>query len=128
MDEIESTNTICQRSALTDGGLAARFQFEFDGRLVQAFAIAYDGELYAYANSCPHRGTELDWQHGEVFDESGLYLVCATHGAIFEPNSGRCVGGPCQGASLVRLAVDAVEGAVKLRVGRLLATQTPSAN
>ena len=65
MDEIERTNIICQRSALTDGGLAARFQFEFDGRVVQAFAIAFDGELYAYANSCPHRGTELDWQHGE---------------------------------------------------------------
>jgi nitrite reductase/ring-hydroxylating ferredoxin subunit len=120
-------NTICQRRALVDGGHAARFQFEFDGRLVQAFAIAFAGEIYAYANSCPHRGTELDWQHGEVFDESGLYLVCATHGAIFEPDSGRCVGGPCQGASLIKLAVNATNDKVQLRVGRLLATQPPQA-
>jgi nitrite reductase/ring-hydroxylating ferredoxin subunit len=118
---------ICQRSELQDGGKAARFQFEFDGRIVQAFAIAYAGDIYAYANSCPHRGTELDWQHGEVFDESGLYLVCATHGAIFEPDSGRCVGGPCQGQSLVRLAVETTNMSVELRVGRLLAAQSPQA-
>jgi len=120
--------TICQRDVLRDGGKAARFQFEFDGRVVQAFAIAHAGEIYAYANSCPHRGTELDWHHGEVFDESGLYLVCATHGAIFEPDSGRCVGGPCQGASLIRLAVDATDDRVELRVGRLLASEPPQAS
>lgn len=122
----ENESNICPRAALVDGGRAARFQFEFDGRVVQAFAIAYDGEVFAYANSCPHRGTELDWQHGEVFDESGLYLVCATHGALFEADSGRCIGGPCQGASLVKIAVDEVDNHVRLRVGRLLASQPPS--
>jgi nitrite reductase/ring-hydroxylating ferredoxin subunit len=116
---------ICPRADLVDGGRAARFQFEFDGRVVQAFAIAYDSKVFAYANSCPHRGTELDWQHGEVFDESGLYLVCATHGALFEADTGRCVGGPCQGASLVRLAINEVDNHVTLRVGRLLASQPP---
>jgi len=41
---------------------------------------------------------ELDWQPGEFFDIAGVYLVCSTHGAIFEPNSGLCVAGPCRGA------------------------------
>ena len=75
------------------------------GRDLPAFAIAYDGVVHAYVNVCPHRGTSLDWQPGEVFDESGLYLICATHGALFEPDSGLCVAGPCQGACLQKIAV-----------------------
>ncbi len=116
---------ICKRDDLKDGGYAARFTFEFDGRVMRGFAIAFDGEVHAYANSCPHRGTELDWQPGKVFDESGLYLVCATHGALFDANSGICVGGPCHGASLVRIAVGVVENHLNLNVGRLLSTNPP---
>ena len=32
-------------------------------------------------------------------------LVCATHGAIYEPDTGRCIGGPCVGDRLERLDV-----------------------
>ena len=110
---------ICRRETLMEGGLAARFSMEFDGRTLPAFVVAYDGAVFGYVNSCPHRGTELDWQAGEVFDDAGLYLVCATHGALFEPDSGRCVGGPCQGASLNKVAIDVVDGAVYLRMGRI---------
>jgi nitrite reductase/ring-hydroxylating ferredoxin subunit len=122
------TGPICERSALQDGGVAARFAFEFDGRTYAGIAYDFGGEVHAVVNSCPHRGTELDWQPGQVFDESGLYLVCATHGALFEPDTGRCVGGPCQGASLKRIAVDVIGNTVHLRTGRLVATTPPSAS
>ncbi len=121
-----SGQIICRRNVLGDGGKAARFAFEFDGRIVHGFVVAFDGGVFAFANSCPHRGTELDWQPGEVFDDSGLYLVCATHGALFEADSGKCVGGPCQGASLVKIAVDVIDGDVSLRVGRLISAQPPA--
>ncbi len=99
---------ICARDALIDGGRAVRFVAERDGRTLSCFAVAFDGGVHAYVNFCPHRGTELDWQPGEVFEESGLYLICATHGALFEADSGLCVGGPCHGAHLtsVPLAFD----------------------
>ena len=32
-------------------------------------------------------------------------LVCAAHGALYEPDTGRCVAGPCLGARLVGLRV-----------------------
>ncbi len=121
-----NSQMICRRDVLADGGRAARFAFEFDGRIMHGFVVQFDGEVYAYANSCPHRGTELDWQPGEVFDESGLYLVCATHGALFEADSGKCVGGPCQGASLVKIAVDVIGGDINLRVGRLISAHRPA--
>jgi nitrite reductase/ring-hydroxylating ferredoxin subunit len=123
-DESRIGNTdnsvICARDALQDSGPAARFVVEFDGRVMDAFAIAFHGAVHAYVNSCPHRGTTLDWEPGQVFDNSGIYLVCATHGALFEPESGRCVGGPCQGAYLTRVQVQDQAGQVLLAAGRLV--------
>ncbi|MCE2989427.1 MAG: Rieske (2Fe-2S) protein [Burkholderiales bacterium] len=117
---------ICSRAVLQDAGLAARFVVEFNGRNMDAFAIAYQGKVHAYVNSCPHRGTTLDWEPGQVFDNSGIYLVCATHGALFEPDSGRCVGGPCQGASLTRVQVEDNAGQVSLVTGRLVQPYLPT--
>ena len=116
----ETERLICARESLTDGGRASRFVIELDGRRLSAFVVAFDGGIHADINSCPHRGTELDWHAGEVFDESGRYLVCATHGALFEPDTGRCVGGPCQGARLTKIAVDAQDEGVFLRTARLI--------
>lgn len=103
----EQQRIICRADELTDGGRAVRFTLPGGetSHAVACFVVAYGGKVYGYVNSCPHRGTELDWQAGEVFEETGLYLVCATHGALFEPDSGLCVGGPCQGAKLRPLAI-----------------------
>ncbi len=117
---------ICARDHLQDSGTAARFVVEFDGRQLDAFAISFQGKVHAYVNSCPHRGTTLDWEPGQVFDHSGIYLVCATHGALFEPESGRCVGGPCQGASLARIQVEESAGQVSLAAGRLVHSHSPT--
>ena len=42
------------------------------------------------------------------------YLVCSTHGAMFEPGTGYCVAGPCRGASLERVEVRESDGRVLL--------------
>ena len=106
----EPTRVIGRADELVEGGRAARFDIVLAEpvRTLPCFAIAYKGAVHAYVNSCPHRGTQLDWQPGEVFEETGLYLICATHGAMFEPDGGLCVGGPCQGARLQSLAINVV--------------------
>ena len=109
---------ICQREDLREGksgGKAHRFEILRDDRKTPCFAIAFEGSVYAYVNRCPHQGTELDWLPGEVFDDDGLYLICATHGAVFEPDSGLCCGGPCRGASLESLNIDEVDGNIVLK-------------
>ncbi len=100
---IDRIRRVCRRDDLLEGGTAVRFGIIRNGQEVPGFAVAYDGRVHGYVNVCPHRGTSLDWQPGEVFDESGLYLICATHGALFEPDSGLCVGGPCHGAYLQKI-------------------------
>lgn len=116
---------ICQRNELGDGGKAVRFELQRpdsqgSAQKINGFAIAFDSQVYAYQNNCPHRGTELDWQPGEVFDETGLYLICATHGAVFKPETGLCIGGPCQGAHLLQISVLVDNGQVILQDGVLL--------
>jgi nitrite reductase/ring-hydroxylating ferredoxin subunit len=47
----------------------------------------------------------LDWWPNEFLTDDGRHLVCATHGAVFEPDTGRCVEGPCPGARLDPLPI-----------------------
>ena len=106
---------ICASPELADGGKGVRFELDPKAHFTPVgFAVRYAGVVRAYVNRCPHAGTELDWNPGEFFDDSGLYLICSTHGALFEPGSGRCVAGPCRGAMLEPLGVGERNGQVVL--------------
>ena len=37
---------------------------------------------------------------GRFMEKTGTYLMCHTHGALFQLVDGLCVAGPCNGASL----------------------------
>ena len=111
----DAKRLICKSSDLKEGGSAVRFDLPDDNGGVSCFTIRFDGIAHAYFNRCPHRGTELDWNPGEVFDESGLYLICATHGATFDPQTGECLSGPCPGARLKKLQVEENGDVVSLR-------------
>ena len=104
---------ICASAALADGAQGVRFELATGS---QAFAVRHCGTVHAYVNRCPHSGTELDWQPGEFFEETGLYLICSTHGALFEPGSGFCVAGPCRGASLESVVIRERGGQVMILV------------
>jgi nitrite reductase/ring-hydroxylating ferredoxin subunit len=110
----EDARLICASEALAEGGRGVRFALRAPGGVREGFAIRSCGAVRAYVNRCPHLGTELDWQPGEFFDVAGLYLVCSTHGAMFEPGTGYCVAGPCRGASLERVDVRESDGRVLL--------------
>lgn len=101
----KAQRVICASAALAEGGKGLRFCLEWGGATAPAFAVRYDGKVYAYLNRCAHIPIELDWDEGEFFDRSGLYLICSTHGATYEAESGYCIMGPCKGASLVALKV-----------------------
>lgn len=105
---------ICDSAALVEGGRGVRFAIGEGENAAVGFAIRHDGTVHAYLNRCPHMGTELDWEPGEFRDVAGLYLVCATHGALFRPATGSCVAGPCRGASLQRLRAREEGGRVLL--------------
>jgi phosphoglycolate phosphatase len=59
-----------------------------------AFAVRFRGRVAAYLNRCGHVPVELDWQPNEFFDDSKLYLICATHGALVFPSRRSLSGRP----------------------------------
>lgn len=105
---------ICASDELVEGGSGVRFTVDMRGVSEPAFAVRFRGRVHAYLNRCAHLAVELDWQPGEFFDLSGLYLICATHGALYAPESGRCLGGRCNGKGLEAVAVSERDGGVFL--------------
>jgi phosphoglycolate phosphatase len=99
-------------------GVHARDELLANGALAcldsPAFVVRHAGQAHAYLNRCAHRLVELDWEEGQFFDYEKQHLVCATHGALYDPATGLCIAGPCRGASLVALAVRETEGGVWL--------------
>lgn len=107
-----AARVICGSGDLVEAGAGARFDWKPAGGAGKAFAVRHGGVALAYVNRCPHLGVELDWLPGEFFEESGLYLICSTHGAIFEPSTGLCVAGPCRGSRLEPITLEEREGTI----------------
>lgn len=102
---------ICSSESLVDGGDGVRF--DLPGEPTRpAFVVRAGGVARAWLNRCAHVAIELDWMPGKFFDDEGLYLTCSTHGAIYDPASGRCAGGPCSGKGLEPVTVSEHDGAV----------------
>ncbi|MCG2577551.1 Rieske 2Fe-2S domain-containing protein [Dechloromonas sp. XY25] len=114
----EDFRLICASDDLADAGKGVRFTVERYGRQVPAFVIRYRGAVYGYFNECGHVPAELDWMPGEFFDDSKLYLICSIHGALYAPDSGRCLGGRCQGKGLKPLKVREIDGKILLEQER----------
>ena len=108
----EPERLICPSAALADSGAGVRFEVEYFGETAPAFAVRYRGRVHAYLNRCAHVAMELDWQEGVFFDWAGRDLVCSTHGATYDAQSGRCLGGPCNRNPLVKLRVEERDGHV----------------
>jgi nitrite reductase/ring-hydroxylating ferredoxin subunit len=93
----EQVIPLCNSTELLDGDLAVPFDVLYFGQTCRAFAIRYGGQVHAYLNRCSHVAMELDYLPNRFFDMTGHYLICATHGALYSPDTGACRGGPCRG-------------------------------
>lgn len=102
---------LCSSSDLAETGLAVPFDVIYAGQTCRAFAIRFKGLPQAYLNRCTHVAMELDWQPNRIFDDSGQWLLCASHGAAYMPDTGQCAGGPCHGG-LVKLQLSENHGLV----------------
>ena len=88
---------LCNSGDLLEAGQAVPFDVIYAGQTCRAFAVRFRGLAHAYLNRCTHVAMELDWQPNRVFDATGQWLLCASHGAAYAPDTGQCAGGPCQG-------------------------------
>ena len=91
-------------------GKTVKFSFTRDDRPQEGFVGRFKGELFAYDNTCRHLPISLDYGDNRFFDSKIETLVCLTHGAVYEPDTGLCTRGPCAGSSLFPLEIIEEEG------------------
>ena len=97
-------------------GATKKFTFEANGETIEAFLANVQGEVVAFVNRCVHLPITLDLDDNDFFTGDGNLFVCKTHGSVYEPRDGKCVGGPGQGKSLERLPLVIVQGAIYLNL------------
>jgi nitrite reductase/ring-hydroxylating ferredoxin subunit len=118
-DDERRAIVLCDSAELRGGGLAVSFDVVYGGQTMRAFAIRFDGQVHAYLNRCTHVAMEMDYQPNRFFDNSGRWLICATHGAVYAPDTGEGVEGPCRGG-LVKIELSEQDGVVRWYTSRLL--------
>jgi len=78
----------------------------------EGFLVNWRGKYFAYFNSCPHTQVNLNWTPNQFLDIDSQFIQCSLHGALFEPDTGLCIRGPCLGQSLTCLPVVEQDGMV----------------
>lgn len=81
----------------------------------KGFVVRKGDEVYAYQNYCMHVGHPLNWQPDRFLTREGDRIICSSHGAMYEIESGVCVAGPCPGKALRRVEAAIRAGQVYVR-------------
>lgn len=87
---------------------------------ISLFAVKKDEEIFLYLNRCPHLGTPLEWSKDDFLDSEKALIRCATHGALFQINNGKCLVGPCQGKNLQPIPFELENGEIKVQEKALI--------
>jgi nitrite reductase/ring-hydroxylating ferredoxin subunit len=85
------------------------------GLLEEAVVLVRRGaRVDGYVNKCPHMGFSLDWKVERIALGEGKFVRCIHHGAVFRTDDGVCVSGPCLDETLTPVALEIVDGDVRL--------------
>lgn len=112
VDRLAPPQGLCRSVELVEKADAAVFDVRYRGESMRAFALRFDGRAVAYLNRCVHVQAEMDWQPGQFLDSGRDFILCSLHGAVYDPTSGQCVGGPCTGGRLTAVEVEERDGEV----------------
>lgn len=90
---------------------------ERDGNPLWLVVTRHQGTPKAWLNVCQHQGRSLNWAPDKFLVDDRGQLVCAAHGAVFEPADGACISGPCKGAALRAIEVSEDQGEIRCNAG-----------
>lgn len=76
--------------------------------------VKFKQQFFAYLNECQHLPVELDWEEGKFFDSDNQYIICSTHGALYDPQTGHCISGPCKSKYLHKLDVIQLKDQIRI--------------
>jgi nitrite reductase/ring-hydroxylating ferredoxin subunit len=108
----DDPNALCRLEDIPDGeGMG--FTIPGGAAELDIFVIRQGDRVFGYINSCPHSWTPLDWNPDQFTNMDKTHIVCATHGAVFEIEDGKCTSGPCKGDRLKPYRVIVADGMVR---------------
>ena len=96
---------------IADGG-ARNFVLQIGDGYFHGFVVRQGDAVFGYLDRCPHAGLPLAQQLDGYLTPDGSLITCGWHGALFRPQDGVCVGGPCVGAALTPWPVELVDGSI----------------
>ncbi len=98
-------------------GMSHLFTFVKDDERYEAFVIRFENQIRAYLNLCPHAGEPIAEKNQSAFNSDKRYLICREHFALFDPDTGKCVSGPCPIADLYKISIVQQEGMICVVLG-----------
>lgn len=81
----------------------------------RGFVVRKGDKVFAYQNFCVHVGHPLNWSPHKFLTKDRSAIICASHGASYEIESGNCFAGPGAGKALRKVAVSVRDGVVFVR-------------
>lgn len=103
---------LCAAGAIGDPG-ARNFVLQIGEAFFHGFVVRRGAAVTGFVDRCPHAGLPLAQELDRYLTSDGDYVLCSWHGALFRPDDGYCVGGPCAGRSLEPWPVVVVDGVVR---------------
>lgn len=110
LERDEAFHRLCKSESLPDPGSKGFVVERADADPVRLFVVRKHGHTAAYLNRCPHTGAPLEWLPDQFLDLDNSFIQCALHGALFRPEDGYCLRGPCIGRSLTGLPLEEKDG------------------
>jgi nitrite reductase/ring-hydroxylating ferredoxin subunit len=105
--EIDVARVLCTLSELEATGSKGFAVGEGDWPL-RGFLVKTSSGVAAYVNYCPHAGHPLNFKADRFLTPDRNLILCASHGALFTRDEGKCIAGPCPGQSLTPVPVEVV--------------------
>jgi len=102
LDELDDPG--CREFSIGDG------DWPFRG-----FVVRKGDRVFAYQNFCVHVGHPLNWSPHKFLTKDRSAIICASHGATYEIESGNCFAGPGAGKALRKVAVSVRDGIIYVR-------------
>ena len=100
---------LCPLDLLEDPG-ARNFVLQIGEAFFHGFVVRRGEEVHGYVDRCPHMGLPLSQKLDDYLTPKKDFIACAWHGALFRPEDGMCVGGPCSGQRLTPWPVRVEDG------------------
>ena len=102
---------LCNLAEISDGHSGGFVVDTADGRC-GLLVVRRGNTAVSYVNSCPHIGTPLEIRPNHFLDQEGKYILCSTHGALFQIDDGLCIAGPCVDDKLTAIDIEVKDGAL----------------